>query len=123
MSAENIYGGTKGTHGRLSLLLLGLLLAIDSGSGLRLGGFAVGLFLSDLAWDSLGTTSARSSLCLALSLFLVLLIGRLSDLDDDLTTIELGLVQELDGFVGSRLGGKGNKSIASRAGTPQNDLN
>jgi hypothetical protein len=82
-------------------LLLPLRLGGIVGPGLRnllckLFDVAIGFSLGDLTGDRLAPASARPPLCLLLFLLLVLLIRWLRNLDDDLATIKILLVEEVD---------------------------
>jgi len=56
------------------------------------------------------------------ALFLLLLFGRLCDLDNDGAAIELLLVQEICGLLGSLEGVEGDEAITCRALTAIDDL-
>ena len=107
----------KTTHGLLLLLGLGRL--TGGGRALRLssvsGGLAIGFGLADLAGDGLAAAATRPLLEALLLLLLVLLLGRLGHLHNEGATVELLLVEELDGLLCGLGGGEGDKSIAGRA--------
>lgn len=113
--------GGNATHAGL-LLLLGLSRVVASGgSTVSLDELAVGLGFREFARDSLASTPARLPLepPLLLRLFL---IGRLRDLDDHSATIELLLVEELDGLLRGLCGVQGDKAVACGASATQDDL-
>ena len=56
------------------------------------------------------------------ALFPLLLFGRLCDLDNDATAVELFLVQELCGLFGSLEGVEGDEAVTSRALAAVDDL-
>lgn len=111
------------THAVL-FLLLGLSRVIGSSSGVtfNLFGVAIGFGLADLTGYSLATSTTRSPLVESLLLLLlVLLVSRLSDLDDDLTTVELLLVQEVDSLLRGFSAVQRDESIASRTASTKDD--
>jgi hypothetical protein len=121
-------GGAKGaisaTHGGLLLLLLGLLGVALGLDDVALGGrIAVGLGIGDLAGHGLGAATACGATAgLLLLALLVLLVGRLGDLDDDLAAVELLLVERVDGLLRGLAGGESDEAIACGTGAAHDDL-
>jgi len=108
---------SKGAYVGLLLFLLGLLRSLGSRRGLGLFDcLTIRLSVGDFSGDRLGTSSAPGPLLgLLRPGFLVLLFCWFGDLDDDQTTIELLLVQSLDGRLGGHDGGESNETVTSRA--------
>ena len=103
MSGIEIRQTTSRTHGSL-LLSFGLGGIVGTGSRssfCNLLDVAIGFSLGDLTGDRFASASARPPLCLLLFLLLVLLIRWLRNLDDNLATVKLLLVEELDCLLSS----------------------
>jgi len=122
------WGGIRSSSGDLSftrpgpvtaigllLFLLGLLRSFGSRSGFSLVScLTIRLGVGDFSRDRLGTSSARGPLLgLLRPGFPVLFFRWFSDLDDYRATIELFLVQSLDGHLGGLDGGESNETVTS----------
>jgi len=94
MYDKEIYSGFL-----LLLLGLGCLVSAGSSGSFCLCRVAVSLSLRDLPGNSLAAAPAGSPLGFPLLLFLVLLVGRLGNLDDYLSAIELLLVKKVDSLL------------------------
>ena len=116
--------GVKATYSGLFLLFLGLGCFVGTGSSGSVICFdvAIRLGLGDFAGYGPGTASAGTSLGLFLLLFLVLLLGWLGNLDDDLSSVEILSIEGLDCVLGSLCAGHSDEAIACGAGTAQDDL-
>ena len=121
--SEYMQGGacTGDTHAGL-LFLLGLGRVLTRGGSVLncLGSLAVRFRLGELARDGFAATPA--GLPLDPPLLLLLLISRLSDLDDQCTTVELLLVELVDGTLYGFRAVQGHEPIASRARPSVDDL-
>ena len=108
-------GGSKDAYVGLLLFLLGLVRSFGGRSGFSLVGcLTIRLSVGDFSRDRLGTSSARGPpLGLLLPGFLVLFFRWLSDLNDYRATIELFLVQSLNGLLGGLDGGESNETVTS----------
>lgn len=113
---------THRTYGIL-LLLLGLGHFVSARWRFRLHlALVVSLGLGDLARDSFATTPAGFPLGPLLPLLLILEIGGLGDLNDNLATVELLLVESFDGLLSSLYGGDSNETVACRPSAAKDDL-
>jgi len=105
-----------GAYDGLLLFLLGFFRPFGGRGGFNLVEcLTIRLGVGDFSRDRLGTSSARGPPLASLRPGIPVLLFRwFSDLDDDRATVELFLVQSLDGHLGGFDGGESDETVTSR---------